>query len=495
MASGGILKNLVVGWQDIEPILLACISANINIILRGKHGTSKTIFAKLVAQAFGGNYRHYDATKDDMISVAGIPNPEDLKKGVLSFSKHNRAIWDADYISIDELTRAPRESQNMWLEILEEKTCHGFPLKYRMALATMNPATYNATYRLDEALLDRFAALVDIPEVINHKVDPQDIFNIVKMNINGKRASRNPEDIKKLGEAINAISEHYQNFVHSEEIVESACNYVKAFGGHLVKADGKTYISPRRFIHLANCLMACAAYYKFAQSNGGIVLKEGLFASGARMAANHVITSTLNISPLIVKTCHEKAAGYLKNLAGNQADKLLLQINKEKNVAKKVDILNKKLKTINTWNSSEIGSVFDSVVAIITEQTKEFANIVKNKSKAESLERTEAKLGKEMGLAIDKIKLICKNVLKNKTDYSVAMRVSARNSMGSIMAQSVKIMQSFARYVTNKSATGSEICTYSQIQANKDITDNGIWNGSLVHDSLFDTISMIVKEQ
>ena len=494
MAGGGILKNLVVGWHEVEPIILACISAKINIILRGKHGTSKTIFAKLVAQAFGGNYRHYDATKDDMISVAGIPNPEDLKHGVLSFSKHSRSIWDADYISIDELTRAPRDSQNMWLEILEEKTCYGFPLKYRMALATMNPATYNATYRLDEALLDRFAALVDVPEVVNKNADSQDIFDIVKMNINGKRGSRDPKDIENLGKAVVAIADHYKSFTQSEEIVESVCNYVKVFGEQLVRADKNTYISPRRFIHLANCLMACAAYYKFAQSHGGISLPEGLFAAGARMAAAHVVTSTLNISPTIVKTCHEKAVSFLKNLAGNQADKLLVEINKEKNVAKKVDIFEKELEVINKWNSSEVGSVFNSITAIITEQAKEFADTAKDKTSSVSFTRTEVKTGKEAGQAIDKIRRICEDILKNKKTYSVAMRVSAKNNLGAAIAQSVRIMQGLAEYVANKSDSGSEICTYSQIQANKDISDNGIWDGSLVNGSLADTVAMVTKE-
>lgn len=492
MSKNGVLEGLVVGWEDVEPIMLACIAAKINLILRGRHGTSKTIFAKLVAQALGGTYRHYDATKDDMVSVAGIPNPEDLKKGVLSFSKHDRAIWDADYISIDELTRAPRESQNMWLEILEEKTCTGFPLKYRMALATMNPATYNATYRLDEALLDRFAALVDVPEIMGADVNPQDIYEIVKLNINGKRGARDPQKVARLGEAINAIAEYYHAFAASPEIVDSVCNYAKVFGQQLLMAEkgNNVYISPRRFIHLANCLIACAAYYKFAQLHGGINLTEGVFCAGAQIAATHVISSPLNISAMVIKTCHEKAKPYLKNLAGNQADKLLLEINKEKNFAKKIDLFKKHLPTINGWSSSEVGGVFDSITSLITEASDKMVDIAKTSN---DFSKTQLISSKQLGEAIDKIKDICETITREQDKYSIAMRVAAKNNLGAIMAQRFKIMQGLAAFVSNNSEKTSEVYTYAQVMANKSVADNGIWDGNLLNGSLAETVSAILK--
>lgn len=494
MANSGVLSGIVVGWQEVEPILLACISAKINVILRGKHGASKTVFAKLVAQALGGKYRHYDATKDDMVSVAGIPNPEDLKNGILSFSKHDRAIWEADYISIDELTRAPRESQNLWLEILEEKTCNGFPLKYRMALATMNPATYNATYRLDEALLDRFAALVDIPEVVNPNTDVQDIYDIVRMNINGHRGQRDPKDIERLGLAINTMSEYYTEFAASEEVSQAAANYAANFASELVRAVNRDsiYISQRRFIHLANCVIACGAYYKFAQTHGGIHLTDGVFAAGAKMAITHVITAPLNISPTIVKTCHDKAVKYLKNIAGNKADKLLVEINKEKNLAKKTEVIKKHIETINKWSSAEIGSVFDSITAMITQSAGEIISAIENAGTSELVSK-EAALSKQTGAAIDKLQEICREVLNNKDQYSTAMKVAAKNNLGALIAQRFKIMQGFAKYVVAHNQQPEGIYTYAQVMANKKIENNGIWDGNLINDSLADTINAILK--
>ena len=111
------------------------------------------------------------------------------------------------------------------------------------------------------------------------KTDPQDIYDIVKLNINGHRGQRDPKDIERLGEAINSIAEYYTEFAANEEVIDAICNYAKVFGKELVSAVEKnTYISSRRFIHLANCIVACGAYYKFAQAHGGIHLTDGLFS-------------------------------------------------------------------------------------------------------------------------------------------------------------------------------------------------------------------------
>ena len=100
-----------------------------------------------------------------MMLTWGIPVPQKLARGKLEFSKHDRSIWNAKVIVIDELSRANRENQNLWLEILEEKTCFGNRLYYEALIATMNPESYAATFKLDEALLDRFYAVVPVPEL------------------------------------------------------------------------------------------------------------------------------------------------------------------------------------------------------------------------------------------------------------------------------------------------------------------------------------------
>jgi len=488
--NNGILDGLVVGWQHVEPVLIACIAAKINVILRGKHGISKTVFAKLVAKSLGGTYRHYDATKDDMISVAGIPNPEDLKKGILSFSKHDRTIWDADYISIDELTRAPRECQNMWLEILEEKTCSGFPLKYRMALATMNPATYNATYRLDEALLDRFAAVVEIPEVIKQ---PETIYEIVKMNLNGQRENRDQEKINNLGIAIEQISVLHNNFMASPEIIEAVCQYTTAFGKELAisqkSAQKEFYISPRRYIHLANCLVACASYYKYTQTEAW-GNNEGIFVQGAKIASMYVMATPLNISSTTIKACHEKASSYLKNLSGSVADKILGLINNEKKIHKKVDLLASNLSIIEKWSSSEIGSVFNSIFSTI----KSNINFGLIPGATGKLTKTEKSAIIEIGKGIDSFTKLSAKVLENTTS-PVALKVSAKNSLGGILTCKHQLMTDIAKIVfsLNKNKK-THVAIYEHVRPllSQQSTELRVWDGNMIENSVEKTLEKIL---
>jgi len=185
-----MLENLVIGWQEIEPVFMVNIALKRPFILLGRHGTCKTTCAKEIAKIYGKkSFRFYDATKDDLISIAGIPIPQKLAKGKLEFSEHDRSIWHAKVIVIDELTRANRENQNLWLEILEEKTCFGKKLCYEALIATMNPESYAATFKLDEALLDRFYAVVPVPDL--QKGTTNEIFKkVIKMNLREQNLNR-----------------------------------------------------------------------------------------------------------------------------------------------------------------------------------------------------------------------------------------------------------------------------------------------------------------
>src|SRR5215475_2063978 len=161
-----ILDRVNYGYQDLEPIVVGLMAMNKSFILIGRHGTGKTRLARALSKGYGDKgFVFYDATKDDLISIAGIPDPESLKSGRLYFVPHERSIWDKSTIVVDEITRAGKESQNLWLEILEDRTCFGLPLAYRSIIATANPESYAAAFQLDEALLDRFHAVIPTPDM------------------------------------------------------------------------------------------------------------------------------------------------------------------------------------------------------------------------------------------------------------------------------------------------------------------------------------------
>jgi len=136
-----MLQKIVIGWEDIEDVFLANLAIKKPFILMGRHGICKTTVAREIAKIYrnhdDSHFRFYDATKDDLISIAGIPMPEELKKGRLTFSEHDRSIWKAKIIVVDEISRANKENQNLWLEILEEHTCFGKKLVYSTFIASL----------------------------------------------------------------------------------------------------------------------------------------------------------------------------------------------------------------------------------------------------------------------------------------------------------------------------------------------------------------------
>jgi MoxR-like ATPase len=366
-----LLDKIVVGWDSIEPILIACVACEKNLILRGRHGASKTAVAKIIAESLGKNHRHYDATKADLITLAGIPNPKalsDIEKPRLEFAKHDQTVWDADYISVDELTRAPREAQNLWLSILEEKTLQGIALKYKTAIATMNPETYAATNRIDEALFDRFYAVIDVPDILKTGNAKENILEMLQMTRQGK-VVRDPVQIQILGKAIGEIKDTFEAFKNDESLTAPIEKYVATFFTEL--ANGfKGYISGRKLDHLRECVYACAAYFKVIESLGcKVPAPDGLVAHGAQFAATYVVGTALEIPPSTVLACHQKAVKEIKGLSGSASDKIRKEIYAAKTVSNKVAVMNKYLKEISALPPSEMHSVVSIVTNMVAATT------------------------------------------------------------------------------------------------------------------------------
>ncbi len=206
-----VIGDYLFGWDDLEPTLLACLARGLNIILLGSHGSGKTSFARFVSAAVAeGNedfrFIKYSMDKENLLSMVGCPNPVDLKAGKLNYATHERSIFNADVILLDEITRAGKENQNMVLEILEEHTVFGQPLKYRFAIATANEETYRGAYKLDAALLDRFVVVLPIPSTDTPgKVFGADEIRKMLMLNQGKRTENMGASNKKIRTTIEQI--------------------------------------------------------------------------------------------------------------------------------------------------------------------------------------------------------------------------------------------------------------------------------------------------
>ena len=161
----------VIGWDRLEPVVLAALATEDPLLLIGPHGTAKSLLLTRLATALGLEARHYNASLVNFDDLIGFPVPED---GKLTYLQTPSTIWDAEVVFFDEVSRCRPELQNKLFPIVHERVVQGLPLtKLRHRWAAMNPppnaespdeaVEYAGAEPLDVALADRFGFIVPVP--------------------------------------------------------------------------------------------------------------------------------------------------------------------------------------------------------------------------------------------------------------------------------------------------------------------------------------------
>ena len=163
----------LLGWDNLEPVLLAALATKEPLLLIGKHGTAKSFLLERLAQALDLNYRFYNASLLNYDDLVGIPVP-DATQTSLRYISTPTAIWDAEVVFIDELNRTRPDLQNKLFSIIHERRVQGVQLeKLQYRWAAMNPPptddqdqseVYLGAEPLDPALADRFGFLIEVPD-------------------------------------------------------------------------------------------------------------------------------------------------------------------------------------------------------------------------------------------------------------------------------------------------------------------------------------------
>lgn len=164
-----VLQTLGIhGLDELEPIILAALAGESTLLLIGEHGSGKSMLLERLAIALGLQWRHYNTSLLSFDDLVGYPVPD--PSGNLQFVKTPAAIWGAQAVFFDEISRARPDVQNKVFPIIHERRVQGIDLEeltYRWA--AMNPppvdgdGDYLGSEPLDVALADRFAFHVTIP--------------------------------------------------------------------------------------------------------------------------------------------------------------------------------------------------------------------------------------------------------------------------------------------------------------------------------------------
>lgn len=164
------------GWRSLDAVLLAALALEAPVLLVGPHGTAKSLLVERVAQALGQSFRHYNASLLNYDDLVGIPLP-DADGERLHFVATPGAIWGAEFVLLDEISRCRADLQNKLFPIVHERRVAGVELpQLRHRWAAMNPpspddpddddsggSVYLGSEPLDPALADRFAFVLRVP--------------------------------------------------------------------------------------------------------------------------------------------------------------------------------------------------------------------------------------------------------------------------------------------------------------------------------------------
>jgi MoxR-like ATPase len=294
------------GWSNLDPILLAALATESPLLLVGPHGTAKTLLVERVAGALGLELRHYNASLVNYDDLVGIPIPDEA--GNLRFVGTEAAIWDAEFVFFDELTRCRPDLQNKLFPIVHERRVAGIKLeKLQHRWSAMNPPApedaeavdgdvYLGAEPLDPALADRFPFVVPVPTWRNLKPDER------RRVVAGDDELDAPELRALIAECRHTLASL------SLGVREIFVNWAVALVDAL--ADAGIHVSPRRARMLVECALGVYAARRVLHR----VPRDGEPPDGlersAEIALRHGLPHTASEAPpsvAVVVAAHRQA--------------------------------------------------------------------------------------------------------------------------------------------------------------------------------------------
>jgi len=158
------LGRVVVGAEGSIRALVIALVARGHVLVQGVPGLGKTLLAKTLAHALGGEFKRIQGTPDLMPSdIIGVHVFDESKRDFV----FRRGPLFADVVLVDEINRAGPKTQSALLEAMQERQVtidrDTMPLPADfLVIATQNPRELEGTYPLPESQLDRFLVRIEM---------------------------------------------------------------------------------------------------------------------------------------------------------------------------------------------------------------------------------------------------------------------------------------------------------------------------------------------